>query len=58
MRKGYVRVLSRIKIFVLCSIACFIFGITGCEKGIAEKTGQKIDKAVDSAEETAHDAAK
>ena len=43
-------VLSRTKIFVLCSIACFVFGITGCEKGIAKKTGEKIDKAVESTE--------
>jgi hypothetical protein len=28
------------------------------KKGVAEKTGQKIDKTVDFAEETAHDAAK
>jgi len=32
----------QIKMFVPCSIACFVFDITGGEKGIAEKTGQKI----------------
>ena len=37
-------VLSRTKIFVLCSIACFVFGITGCEKGIAKKQARKLIK--------------
>ena len=42
----------RIKMFTLCAIACFTFGIAGCgEKGTAEKAGIEVDKAVDSAKE-------
>ncbi len=42
----------RMKMFVLCAIACFTFGITGCgEKGSAEKAGKEVDKAVDSAKD-------
>ena len=42
----------RMKMFVLCAIACFAFGIAGCgEKGTAEKAGKEVDKAADSAKE-------
>jgi outer membrane lipoprotein-sorting protein len=42
----------RMKMFVLCAIACLAFGIAGCgEKGTAEKAGKEVDKAVDSAKE-------
>jgi len=41
----------RIKMFVFCAIACFAFGIAGCEKGTAEKAGKEVDKAIDSAKE-------
>ena len=49
----------RIKMGVLCAIACFAFGITGCgEKGTAEKAGKEVDKAAESAKEAIHDATK
>jgi hypothetical protein len=49
----------RTKMFVLCAIACFAFGIAGCgEKGNAEKAGKKIDKAAESAKDAIHDATK
>ncbi len=49
----------RMKMFVLCAIACFAFGIAGCgEKGTAEKAGKEVDKAVDSAKDAMHDATK
>ncbi len=42
----------RMKMFVLCAIACFAFGIAGCgEKGTAEKAGKEVDKAIDSSKE-------
>jgi len=48
----------RIKMVVLCAIVCLAFGITGCEKGTAEKAGKEIDKAVDSAKDSIHEATK
>lgn len=49
----------RIKMLVLCAVACFAFGIVGCgEKGTAEKAGKEVDKAVDSAKDAIHDATK
>jgi len=37
-------------IFFLCVLCSFIAAVTvGCEKGPAEKAGQKLDEAVDSA---------
>ncbi len=47
------------KMFVLCAIACFAFGITGCgEKGTAEKAGEEVDKTIKSAKDAIHDATK
>jgi len=57
LRKGTVMISLRTKIFGICSIACFLSGITGCEKGVAGKQGQEIDNAVVFAEETTHEAA-
>ena len=49
----------RMKMFVLCAIACFAFGIAGCgEKGTAEKAGKEVDKTVESAKEAIDDATK
>jgi hypothetical protein len=49
----------RVKMVVLCAIACFAFGITGCgEKGTAEKAGKKVDKSMESAKDAIHDATK
>lgn len=49
----------RMKMFTLCAIACFAFGIAGCgEKGTAEKAGREVDKAVDSAKEKFEEATK
>ena len=49
----------RIKMVVLCAIACFAFGIAGCgEKGTAEKAGKEVDKSLESAKDAIHDATK
>ncbi len=49
----------RMKMFVLCAIACFAFGIAGCgEKGTAEKAGKEVDKTVDSAKEKVEEVTK
>ncbi len=49
----------RMKIFILCAIACFAFGIAGCgEKGTAEKAGEEADKTIESAKDAIHDATK
>ncbi len=37
-------------IFILCVLCSFVAVVTvGCEKGPAEKAGQKLDEVVDSA---------
>ncbi len=49
----------RMKMLVLCAIACFAFGIAGCgEEGTAEKAGKKADKTIESAKDALHDATK
>ncbi len=49
----------RIKMFVLCAIAIFAFGITGCKKeGTAEKAGKEVDQALESAKEKLEEATK
>jgi len=49
----------RMKMFVLCAIACFAFGIAGCgEKGTTENVGEKVGKEVDKTIESAKDATK
>ena len=50
---------SRIKIFALCAIAFYAFGIAGCKKeGTAEKAGKEFDQAMDSAKEKLQEATK
>jgi len=50
---------SRIKIFALCAIAFYSFGIAGCKKeGAAEKAGKEVDQAVESAKEKLHESTK
>jgi uncharacterized lipoprotein YehR (DUF1307 family) len=51
----------RMKMFVLCAIACFAFGIAGCgEKETAEnlggKVGKNINRTIESAKDVVHDA--
>ncbi len=49
----------RMKMVILVAVACFALGIAGCgEKGTAEKAGEKLDKAAESAKDAIHDATK
>ena len=49
----------RMKMFVICAIACFAVGIAGCgEKETAEKVGEKVDKTIESAKDAIHNATK
>ncbi len=47
----------RMKMFVLCAIACFVFGIASCgEKETAENVGEKMGKNINNTIESAKDA--
>ncbi len=49
----------RMKMFVLCAIACFAFGVAGCgEEGTAEKAGKEVDQALESTKEKLEEATK
>ncbi len=49
----------RMKMFILCAVACFALGIAGCgEKGTVEKAGEEVDKTVGAAKDAIHDATK
>jgi len=51
--------LLKSKILILCIFALFMVGSTGCsEKGEAEKAGEKIDRALDSAKDKFKEATK
>jgi|APSaa5957512622_1039677.scaffolds.fasta_scaffold175273_2 hypothetical protein len=51
--------LIKSKILILCVLALFMVGSTGCsEKGGAEKAGEKIDQALDSAKDKFKEATK
>ena len=44
---------------LLCLLGIFVFSAMGCEKeGNVEKTGKKIDEAVDSVKDKINDATK
>ncbi|GJQ60141.1 MAG: hypothetical protein SCALA701_29420 [Candidatus Scalindua sp.] len=47
-----------IRLFTLCTVAFLAFGIIGCNGGSGERAGKEVDKAVESAKETIHEATK
>ncbi len=48
----------RKKILLLCTVACFVFGMIGCGKVITEKVDQEIEKPAESTKESAHETEK